>query len=75
MRTLRGAWPGQRLSDPRRGLKADPTDIRDRPFVRTSTTGEKENLPGIGGGGSRTLIISKTEVPVGMGSWNQIQVE
>lgn len=58
-----------------RSQTGDPTDIRDRHFIRMVTGGVKEDLTGIGGGGGKSLIISKTAFSADLASWNLIQVK
>lgn len=60
-----GSWPGQRVSVPKQGLKAESTDIRGMGDLQDGHAGVKEDLPGIRGGGGRSLIISKMKVPAG----------
>lgn len=63
-----GPWPGQLVSVPKQGSKAKSTDIRGMGDLQDGHVGGKEDLPGIRGGGGRSLIVSKMKVPAGPGS-------
>ena len=59
---------------PRRVWKQDPQTSK-RQAIYTSGCNWHEDLPGIGGRGDRSWVMSENWIPVGLDTWNQIQVE